>query len=146
MSPELTPELALQISGFDPRYARVLAIATSGDVGGTLIDPNGDGSNSEFEHVVLDETGEWTSGGGSGGGTSDAVGPHGWGDYSPQDQPGARYAYGRADSPGPHTVTLRRPEGLPVTESKWWVARPLQVTASAQGWWVWIERTPPPAE
>ena len=142
MSPELTSEMAIRIGGFDPRYARVLAIATSGSVGLTLIDPNGDGNHEEIEHVYLNEAAQWVAGGSSGGGTPSNYGPHGWGEYTPSNGHGVRYAYGRSRHPGRHSVALECPFGFPApAEDDWWVDRTVEVTATDEGRWVWIERT-----
>jgi hypothetical protein len=141
--PELTAEMAIQIGGFDPRYARVLVIATIGDTGITLVDPNGDGNHEEIEHVYRDDTGQWVAGSSSGGGSSDTFGPHGWGEHTPLAGPGVRYAYGRAEHSGPQNVTLQLPSGLPSpTNETWWVGRQLQVTATEDGWWTWVEAVP----
>jgi hypothetical protein len=118
--PELTEQLALEIGGWDIRYARVLAIALDGPVGVSVIDPNGDANVTETEHVYLDETGRWCAGGSSGGGTSATFGVHGLGWY-----PGVRYAYGRAEHPGPQTVTYR--------------ARSFDVLPGPDGWWAVAE-------
>jgi hypothetical protein len=141
--PELTPELAIRIGGFDTRYARVLVIATIGDTGITLVDPNGDGNHEEIDHVYRDDTGQWVAGSSSGGGASDAFGPHGWGEHTPFAGPGVRYAYGRSEHSGPQLITLQRPTGFPSTTGEsWWVDRQLEVTATEEGWWVWVEAVP----
>jgi hypothetical protein len=138
--PELTPEMAIRVGGFDPRYARVLAIATIDDTGITLVDPNGDGNHEEIEHVYRNDNGQWVAGSSSGGGASDVFGPHGWGESTPLIGPGVRYAYGLSPHSGPQTVTLQRPPGFPSTTGEsWWVGRQLEVTATEDGWWVWVE-------
>lgn len=119
MPAELSSELALEIGGWDLRYAQVLVIAVDGAVGISVIDPNGDGSITETEHVYLDDTGHWRAGS-SGGGTSDQFGVHGLGWY-----PGVRYAYGRAEHPGSQTVTYR--------------GRDFDVNAQTNGWWAIAE-------
>ncbi len=121
--PELTPELAIEIGGWDTRYARVLAIAVYGRHAVSLIDPNGDENMTEVEHAYLDDTGHWR-GGSSGGGSSDTYGVHGWGDY-----PGMRFAYGRAKQPGRQSVTA-------------WDGSTFDVTPERDGWWVWAEAVP----
>ncbi len=120
LPPELTPGLALQIGGWDLRYAQVLVIARDGAVGISVIDPNGDGNMTETEHVYLDERGRWRAGGSSGGGSADRFGVHGLGWY-----PGVSYAYGRAEQPGPHTVAYR--------------GHTFDVIAEANGWWAVAE-------
>jgi hypothetical protein len=116
MAADLTPELALEIGGWDLRYAQVLVIAVDGAVGISVIDPNGDGNITETEHVYLDDTGRWRAGSNSGGGTSDRVGVHGLGWY-----PGVRYVYGRAEYPGPQTVSYRgRDFDVIARPNRWW--------------------------
>src|SRR5882757_3612995 len=141
MSIELTAETAIRIGGWDPRYARVLAIGTLGDAAVTLIDPNGDGNHHEIEHLLLDDTGQWRPGGSSGGDTPDTLGLLGWGEYTPDAGPGVRYAYGRTMRPGAQLVTLETPPGyVPTAGDDWWVGCPLAVTATGDGWWRWIQR------
>lgn len=67
----LTEQLALDIGGWDTRYAQVLLIALDGNVGISIIDPNSDGNITEVEHVYLDPAGRWHAGSSSGGGTPD---------------------------------------------------------------------------
>jgi hypothetical protein len=116
VNPELTPDLALEIGGWDVRYAQVLVIALDGAVGISVIDPNGDGNITETEHVYLDNTGSWRAGSSSGGGTPDRFGVHALGWYA-----GVRYAYGRAEPPGLHTMSYR--------------GHDFDVVAGINGWW-----------
>lgn len=141
MSSELTPERALRLGGFDLRYARLLAITVLGDTAVTLTDPNGDGNHHDVDHLYLWD-GQWTAGSSSGGGTPDVFGAHGWGAYTPEGRPGVRYAYGRAEHRGRQLVTFDVPAGyIRRTSDDWWAGQPLQVTATDEGWWIWIERT-----
>lgn len=128
-APELTERLALDIGGWDTRYAQVLLIALDGHVGVSIIDPNGDGNITEVEHVYRDPAGRWRAGSSSGGGTPDRYGVHGSGSYGgPGPGTGVRYVYGRAEQPGPLTVS--EPTGV------------LEVTATATGWWAWVRALP----
>jgi hypothetical protein len=102
MSSDLTPETAIRIGGWACGYARVLVVATVGDIGISLIDPNGDGNYEEVVTAYRDDTGQRVGGGGSGGFTPGTLGPHGWGEYGSDTRYGVRYAYGRADAPGHH--------------------------------------------
>jgi hypothetical protein len=141
MTVALTPEVALQIGGFDLRYARVLALAVVGDTAVLLTDPNGDGNHHDLQHLYLLD-GQWTGGSSGGGGASDDSTVHGWGyNYTPDGRRGVRYAFGLAEHPGPQLVTIEVPAGYPkpAPGDDWWVERPLEVTATAEGWWLWIE-------
>jgi len=51
MTTELTARVVLELGDWDVRYATVLAIATDGPVGISIIDPNGDGNVIETEHL-----------------------------------------------------------------------------------------------
>jgi hypothetical protein len=116
MNTKLTAHLAREIGGWDARYATVLAIATDGPVGISIIDPNGDGNITESQHFYRDDTGHWHAGSSTGGATPDMFGVHGSGCYS-----GVRYVYGRAANPGRHTVTYQGHE--------------FDVTPEPTGWW-----------
>lgn len=116
MAGELTARVALELRRWDARYATVLAIATDGAVGISVIDPGGDGNVTETEHLVRDDTCHWRAGNGSGGATPDLFGVHGLGCYS-----AGRYVYGRAAHPGRQTMTYKghRFEVTP-EPNRWW--------------------------
>jgi hypothetical protein len=52
--PALTPEEVIARGSWDPRYARVLAIASDQDYGFALVDGNGDGAELEAEAWTWD--------------------------------------------------------------------------------------------
>jgi hypothetical protein len=120
MAGELTARVALELRRWDAHSATAGAIATDGPVGISVIDPGGDGTETETvtetEHLVRDDTCHWRAGNGSGGATPDLFGVHGVGWYS-----AGRYAYGRAAHPGRHTVTYKghRFEVTP-EPNRWW--------------------------
>jgi hypothetical protein len=96
----LTTAEVVALGGWHPRYARVIAIASTGDHGFALVDGNGDGSELEAEHWLWHQ-GSWQPGGSSGAGPLDAVGPLHSGGHADDS---AWFAYGSA--PGQDTVTI----------------------------------------
>ena len=64
----------MTVSGWDPRYARVLDVQVNGDVAAPLVDANGDGTEVGVDLYTRHPGGEWgcvVSGG-------DAAGIPGW--------------------------------------------------------------------
>lgn len=101
MNEELTAEHVIAAGGWHPGYARVLAIATDGDLALAIVDGNGDGQELEAEIWVSDQTG-WAPIVSWGAGPLDLGRPahdlaHGW-------SRGAHYAHGVA--PDHQTVTI----------------------------------------
>jgi len=102
--------------GWQPRYARVLAVASDGEVGFALVDGNGDGQ--ELEAELWDwQDGGWTAGSSSGAGGLDWLGAihAGWAER-------AHFAFGRAL--GADFVTVRLDEvsyRVPVSGLGIWV-------------------------
>jgi hypothetical protein len=90
----LTTAEVVALGGWHPRYARVIAIASTGDHGFALVDGNGDGSELEAEHWLWHQ-GSWQPGGSSG------AGPLHSGGHADDS---AWFAYGSA--PGQDTVTI----------------------------------------
>ncbi|NMH96366.1 hypothetical protein [Pseudonocardia acidicola] len=115
---EPTAADVIGLGGWNPRYARVLAIAATGPFAVALIDTNGDESEIDIDHLWLDDTGRWRPGSSSG----VYIPPVGVGDHGETTH--YRYAVGRAEAPGEHHVQVA---GAPVT-----------VTAQAGGWWAWL--------
>jgi hypothetical protein len=104
--PVIAPHAALAAAeviacgGWHPRYARVIAVASTGDHGFALVDGNGDGSELEAEHWLWDE-GSWQQGGSSGVGPLDGIGSlHSGGQIGDS----VWFAYGSA--PGENAITI----------------------------------------
>lgn len=142
MAAELTPEMVIRLGGWDPRYARVLAVSTNQGAGLAIIDSNGDEANIDAEHYWHDETGSWEAGTSVGPVSTSEIGVSAWGEGGHLD-PGSgaylcyvRWACGRAPCPGPQTVTV----------ATW--SLEITVVAATGGWWTWIEpiQTPTPAD
>lgn len=70
----LPPEEVIARGRWDPRCARVLAIADDEDYGFALVDGNGDGAELEAEAWIW-EGGTWTGAGSSGAGPLSRPGP-----------------------------------------------------------------------
>jgi len=114
--PALTPEDVIARGGWNPRYARVLAIASDADYGFALMDGNGDGAELEAEAWIWD-SGTWTGAGSSGAGPLNHLGPaHTGGQIR-----NACFAFGSA--PGRQSITIdfdgRRPQ-VPVSRHGAW--------------------------
>jgi hypothetical protein len=56
---DLDAEGALRAGGWDPRYARVLAITARDDVAAVLVDSNGDGVDVDLDQQVREPDGTW---------------------------------------------------------------------------------------
>ncbi|MFE3187663.1 hypothetical protein ACFXHA_01560 [Nocardia sp. NPDC059240] len=127
------PETVIAVGGWNPRYARVLAVAGNGAVAFALVDTNGDGVEVDIDELFHEADGQWRPGMSSGAGGS--IVPTGSGPvYSlghGQDFDGLRYAYGRGDRPGAGQV--------------WVLGQRLDVTVTESGWWVWVAERPDPA-
>lgn len=95
----LTPEVVIGRGGWDPRHARVLAIADDQDYGFALVDGNGDGAELEAEAWIRDG-GTWTGAGSSGAGPLSRLGPVRTGGHIRD----ACFAYGSA--PDSQSVTI----------------------------------------
>jgi hypothetical protein len=50
--------VAIDVGGWDRRYARVIDIQVDGDIAAALVDPNGDGADLNVSVYVLAD-GEW---------------------------------------------------------------------------------------
>jgi hypothetical protein len=123
--PALTPEEVIGRGGWDPRYARVLAIASDQDYGFALVDGNGDGAGLEAEAWTWDG-GTWTGAGSSGAGPLNRLGPVRTGGQIHD----ACFAYGSA--PGCQSITID------------FDGRLHQVPVSRHGVWAFIKiRTDP---
>lgn len=97
--PALTEADVIALSGWHPRYARVLALASEGDHGFAVVDGNGDGAELEVELWWWEE-GAWTSGSSSGTGPLDGLAS-----FQAGGEPGVIcFAYGWA--PGRGSVTI----------------------------------------
>lgn len=55
---ELDADAAIEVGGWDPRYARVIDVQVDGDVAAALVDPNGDGADLNVS-VYVHAGGEW---------------------------------------------------------------------------------------
>jgi hypothetical protein len=107
----LDAESVIQAGGWDPRYARVLAIATVDDIAAALIDTNGDGADIDLDQYERVGDGDWQEN------ISGAVGDEGV-SWSPR----IAATWGQA-APG-ETVEiefLRRRSALVTSETGWWL-------------------------
>lgn len=52
-------DAAINIGGWDPRYARVLDLQVDGDVAAALVDANGDGADLNVDIYVRSPDGDW---------------------------------------------------------------------------------------
>jgi hypothetical protein len=124
--PALTPADVIARGGWNPRYARVLAIASDADYGFALIDGNGDGAELEAETWIWN-SGTWASAGSSGAGPLSHLGPAHTGQIR-----NACFAFGSA--PGHQSITID------------FDGRRHQVPVSRYGIWAFIKiRTDPDA-
>jgi hypothetical protein len=98
--PGLTEQDVLTRGGWNPRYARVLAVASDGDYGFAVTDGNGDGAELEEEMWQWD-SGHWEPGASSGGGHLDNLGPERTGGFIAEV---AYFACGSA--PGRSSITI----------------------------------------
>ena len=95
----LSEEEVFAHGGWDPRYARVLAVTSGGDYGFAVVDGNGDGAELEAE-IWEWGSGAWDSAGSSGAGPLSNLAPERTGGYIGN----AYFAYGSA--PGRQSVTI----------------------------------------
>jgi hypothetical protein len=105
----------IQIGGWSPRYARVLAVATDRDVGVAVVDVNGDRSEVEMD-ALLWSNGDWGRGSWSGPSSASRGGicAHACGEGDPGEQVQIEF------------------EGRRQT-----------VVTGAAGWWVYVVRLDP---
>lgn len=50
--------VAIDVGGWDPRYARVIDLQVDGDIAAALIDPNGDGADLNVS-IYVNTDGQW---------------------------------------------------------------------------------------
>lgn len=111
-------------------------IATALKAAVALVDTNGDEANIDGDQLHY-EDGQWWAGCSSGP-VGVEIGSYRWGEGGRLAAEGddyadyLRYAYGRVESAGRHTVTMR----------EW--GRDVEVVAAAGGWWAWVEAVDPP--
>lgn len=140
MAAQLTPEMVIDLGGWDGRFARVLAIAAHRGAGLAVVDSNGDEANIDAEHYWRDEAGDWEAGSSGGPVSTGEIGVSACGDggYLDPDSDGyvdyVRWACGRTSDPGQQVVTV----------SAW--GRDIAVVAGQGGWWAWIESILSPEE
>ncbi len=53
-------QTAIDVGGWDPRYARVIDVQVDGDVAAALVDANGDGADLNVDVYLRRGDGEWT--------------------------------------------------------------------------------------
>lgn len=110
---ELNVDAAIAAGGWDPRWARVLVVATDGDAGAAIVDTNGDGADVDLDVYTREPTGEWVPG------PSGNVGEQGWCQWD-----GGVACYGRAARGEAVTVAHR--------------ASRHEVITAATGWWLFV--------
>jgi hypothetical protein len=72
--PGLTEDEVITNGGWNPRYARVLAVASDGAYAFAVVDGNGDGAELEAEIWIWADS-RWSGAGSSGAGPLDTLGP-----------------------------------------------------------------------
>jgi len=60
---------AIEVGGWDPRYARVIDLQVDGEIAAALIDPNGDGADLNAS-IYVHGDGEWREAGSGNGALS----------------------------------------------------------------------------
>jgi hypothetical protein len=108
---ELDARLVLSAGGWDTRYGLTLAVASNGDVGGALIDTNGDEADIDLDEYERDAEGNWHEMGSGSAGEAGA---------SRSTRMSA--TWGRAD---PHAVVeieyLGQRHSTVASETGWWL-------------------------
>ena len=127
--PALTAQDVLAHSGWHPRYARVLGVASDGDYGFALIDGNGDGAELEAETWICDD-GTWTDHGSSGAGPLSTLPPL----LTAAHAGGACHAFGR--TPGRRSIMISfegRRYHVPVSEHGVWAFVKIRTDPHSRG-------------
>jgi hypothetical protein len=123
---ELDARVVISAGGWDTRYALTLAVASNGDVGGALIDTNGDEADNDLDEYERDAEGNWHE-----------VGSGSAGEAGVSRSTRMSATWGRAD---PHAAVeieyLGQRYSTVASETGWWLVMPVTDDSDAVPRWI----------